>query len=340
MNQIATLLEGHLPRALVPLAAKAVGLTGLMLLGIVVSIVLSFLLGRVERVLLSQRLRSRDERGEYAKRISTLLTLLRTIVLAVTWATVVVAMLSHAGMDITPILASAGILGLAVGFGAQNLVRDVISGFFHIMENQVRVGDVVRINTISGLVEEITYRIIVLRDLEQAVHVVPHGRVETLTNFTKDVSAMLIDVGVAYKEHPDTVIAALHDVAQEMMDDPEWRPKLLEPLEVLGLDAFADSAVLYRVRYKTLPIEQWAVKREYQRRLKIAFDRRGIEFPFPHRTLYVAEGSPPLRVQLHPEEDGTAAVPAAAAEDAPAPASADSADTTDPVDPAAKSRDR
>ncbi|NIP73729.1 MAG: mechanosensitive ion channel, partial [Gammaproteobacteria bacterium] len=238
-----TLLEGHLPRALVPLAAKAVGLTGLMLLGIVVSIVLSFLLGRVERVLLSQRLRSRDERGEYAKRISTLLTLLRTIVLAVTWATVVVAMLSHAGMDITPILASAGILGLAVGFGAQNLVRDVISGFFHIMENQVRVGDVVRINTIGGLVEEITYRIIVLRDLEQAVHVMPHGRVETLTNYTKDVSAMLIDVGVAYKEHPDTVIAALHDVAQEMMDDPEWRPKLLEPLEVLGLDAFADSAV-------------------------------------------------------------------------------------------------
>jgi small conductance mechanosensitive channel len=211
-------------------------------------------------------------------------------------------MLSHAGLDITPILASAGILGLAVGFGAQNLVRDVINGFFHILENQIRVGDVVEINGIGGLVEQITYRIIVLRDLSQAVHIIPHGKVETLTNMTKDVSAMLLDVGVAYKEHPDVVIAAIKEVAQTMSDDPAWKPKLLEPLEVLGLDEFADSAVVYRIRFKTMPIEQWAVKREFQRRLKIAFDRQGIEFPFPHRTLFVGEGSPPFNVRILPAE--------------------------------------
>jgi len=216
---------------------------------------------------------------------------------------VLVTFLSHTGLNIGPILASAGIVGLAVGFGAQNLVRDVISGFFHILENQIRVGDVVRINDTAGLVEQITYRIIVLRDLQLAVHVIPHGKVETLTNFTKDVSAMLLDVGVAYKEHPDTVIAAIKEVAQTMMDDPAWRPKLLEPLEVLGLDKFDDSAVLYRVRYRTLPIEQWTVKREFQRRLKIDFDRRGIEFPFPHRTLYVAEGSAPMKVRVLPAEE-------------------------------------
>jgi small conductance mechanosensitive channel len=127
---------------------------------------------------------------------------------------------------------------------------------------------------------------------------------------------MVLDVGVAYKEHPDVVIAALREVAQTMTDDLEWAPKLLEPLEVLGLDAFGDSAVVYRVRFKTLPSEQWGVKRELQRRLKITFDRRGIEFPFPHRTLYVAEGSAPLRVRILPAEgEGESAAPGNAPEE-------------------------
>lgn len=295
-------IENLVPAELAPYVAKTVGLLLILLIGWIVARVIRFVIGRIERVMLASRLLSTDDRGEYAKRISTLLNLLKTIALTLTWAIVVVTMLAHAGLNIAPILASAGILGLAVGFGAQNLVRDVISGFFHILENQVRVGDVVRINGVGGLVEQITYRIIVMRDLEQAVHVFPHGKVETLTNFTKDYSAMLLDVGVAYKEHPDTVIAAIKDVAQTMMDDPEWGPKLLKPLEVLGLDAFGDSAVIYRVRYRTLPIEQWSVKRELQRRLKIEFDKRGIEFPFPHRTLYIAEGSPPLKVRVEPVE--------------------------------------
>jgi small conductance mechanosensitive channel len=295
-------IESLVPSELAPFVAKTVGLALILLIGVVVAIAIGFVIRRVERMMLASRLLGADERGEYAKRVSTLLNLLKTIALTLNWAMVVVTMLSHAGMNITPILASAGILGLAVGFGAQNLVRDVISGFFHILENQVRVGDVVRINGVGGLVEQITYRIIVMRDLEQAVHVYPHGKVETLTNFTKDFSAMLLDVGVAYKEHPDTVIAAIKDVAQTMMDDPEWSPKLLKPLEVLGLEAFGDSAVVYRVRYRTMPIEQWAVKRELQRRLKITFDQRGIEFPFPHRTLYVAEDSAPVKVRIEPAE--------------------------------------
>jgi small conductance mechanosensitive channel len=302
-------VETLVPAGLAPFVARAVGLVLIVLLGLLAHLVIGFVLARVERVMLSERMLSKDERGEYAKRIGTVLKLLKTIALTLTWTIVLVTLLSHAGLNIAPILASAGIVGLAVGFGAQNLVRDVISGFFHILENQIRVGDVVRINGTGGLVEQITYRIIVLRDLEQAVHVIPHGKVEQLTNYTKDVSAMLIDVGVAYKEHPDVVIAALRDVAQTMMDDPEWNRVLLEPLEVLGVDAFGDSAVLYRVRYKTLPIEQWSVKREFQRRLKIEFDRRGIEFPFPHRTLYLAEGSAPVQVRLLPAEPAPDATP-------------------------------
>jgi small conductance mechanosensitive channel len=304
MQTLEDTLSSWIHPELMPIVLKVVGLALILLAGVAASIVIAFVMRRIQRSVQSAAFLERDTRGEYAKRITTLLTLLKTILITVNWVIVVVTMLSHAGLDITPILASAGILGLAVGFGAQNLVRDVISGFFHILENQVRVGDVVKINGVGGLVEQITYRIIVLRDLEQAVHIFPHGKVETLTNLTKDVSAMVLDVGVAYGEHPDRVTGALRDVAAAMSGDPDWRARLLEPLEVMGLEAFADSAVLYRVRYMTLPIEQWNVKREFQRRIKIEFDRRGIEFPFPHRTLYVAEGSAPLAVRLLPGEEG------------------------------------
>jgi len=290
---------------LMPIAIKVVGLMLILVAGLVASFIIGIVMRRVQRTMKGAAFLKSDPRGEYAKRITTLLTLLKTVLITITWAVVIITMLSHAGLDITPILASAGVLGLAVGFGAQNLVRDVISGFFHILENQVRVGDVVKINGVGGLVEEITYRIIVLRDMEQAVHIFPHGKVETLTNLTKDLSAMVLDVGVAYGEHPDRVTEALRDVAGAMSEDPTWTSRLLEPLEVLGLDAFADSAVVYKVRYKTLPIEQWNVKREFQRRIKIEFDRRGIEFPFPHRTLYIAEGSAPLAVRMVSNEEDT-----------------------------------
>ena len=235
--------------------------------------------------------------AEQGKRATTVIMLIRSGLLILLWALALVMVLSELGLDITPVLAGVGILGLAVGFGAQNLVRDLIAGMFHILEDQIRVGDIAIINGTGGVVERITYRIVVLRDLEQRAHVFSHGNISSLANMTKARSAMVIDVGVAYKEHPDVVIAALRDVGETMMNDPQWQPKLTEPLEVLGLDSFADSSVNFRVRYMTVPAEQWNVKREFQRRVKIEFDRRGIEFPFPHRTLYIAPESAPLLVR-------------------------------------------
>jgi len=235
--------------------------------------------------------------GMAKKRITTLTGLLRTLSVSVVWAIVIIITLDQMGLDITPFLASAGILGLAVGFGAQNLVRDVISGFFIILENQIRVGDVAILNGTGGLVEKISFRTITLRDLAGVVHVFPNGTITTLSNMTKEWSGYVIDVGVAYKEDTDHVSQVMVSVAEELRQDPNFGPKMIEPIEILGVDQFGSSEVVIKARLKTLPIEQWTVGREYRRRLKKAFDAAGIEIPFPHRTLYMGEASPPFLVQ-------------------------------------------
>jgi small conductance mechanosensitive channel len=206
--------------------------------------------------------------------------------------------LDELGLDVTPILAGAGIIGLAVGFGAQNLVRDLISGFFLVLEDQVRVGDVAVVNGTGGLVEAITFRTIVLRDLAGVVHVVPNGAIMTLANMTKGWSGYVIDVGVAYKEDTDRVVDVMTVVAEDLRKDARFGPMILEPIEVFGVDDFKESEVTIKARLKTVPIQQWAVGREYRRRLKKAFDARGIEIPFPHRSLYVGTATGPLEVML------------------------------------------
>jgi small conductance mechanosensitive channel len=236
--------------------------------------------------------------GATRKRVATLTGLLRTIAVSVVWATGGVIVLGQLGLDVTPILAGAGILGLAVGFGAQNLVRDVLSGFFLVLENHVRVGDVAVINGTGGLVESITYRVTLLRDLAGVVHVFPNGSINTLSNMTLRWSAYLMDIGVAYKEDTDRVVEVMKLVAEELRADAELGPKILGPLEVFGVDEFADSAVILKARIRTLPIEQWAVGREYRRRLKKAFDAEGIEIPFPHLSLYAGSETKPLPVHL------------------------------------------
>jgi small conductance mechanosensitive channel len=234
--------------------------------------------------------------GAARKRVTTLTGLLKTVALALIWGVVVVMALAQIGLDITPILAGAGILGLAIGFGAQNLVRDLIGGFFMVLENQVRVGDVAIINGTGGLVEAITFRTIVLRDLAGVVHVFPHGTIATLSNMTKEWSAYVIDVGVAYKEDTDRVVEVMRQVAEDMRRDPVFGEKILEPMEIFGVDNFGESEVTIKARIKTKPIEQWNVGREYRRRLKKAFDAQGIEIPFPHRSLYMGEASAPFKV--------------------------------------------
>jgi small conductance mechanosensitive channel len=223
--------------------------------------------------------------GEARRRISTLTGLLQTVALALVWGMVVIISLGQIGLDIRPVLAGAGLVGLAVGFGAQNLVRDLINGFFMILEDQVRIGDVAVVNGTGGLVESITFRTITLRDEAGVVHVFPNGMITTLANMTKDWSAYVVEIGVAYKEDPDRVIEVMRRVAEELRQDPDYRDKFLEPIEIFGVDQFADSAVIIKGRLKTKPIEQWTVGREYRRRLKKAFDAEGIEIPFPQRSI-------------------------------------------------------
>jgi moderate conductance mechanosensitive channel len=232
------------------------------------------------------------------KRAATLTGILRTIVVALIWGVIIVEVLEQVGLDIRPILAGAGIIGLAVGFGAQNLVRDLISGFFIILEDQIRLGDVAIINGTGGLVESITFRTIRLRDFSGVVHVFPNGTITTLSNMTKEWSAFVLDMGVAYKEETDRVVGVMRQIGEELQDDPSFRDKFISPIEIIGVDNFADSAVVIRIRIKTRPLEQWNVGREYRRRLKKAFDAQDIEIPFPHRTFYMGSSNEPFKIQM------------------------------------------
>ncbi|MEZ4599922.1 MAG: mechanosensitive ion channel family protein [Syntrophotaleaceae bacterium] len=236
--------------------------------------------------------------SESVKRAETLVRLIRQAVYLVIWAVVLLVVLKEVGVEIGPILAGAGIVGLAVGFGAQNLVRDVISGFFMILENQVRVGDVAIINGTGGLVEQVNFRTLVLRDQRGVVHVFPNGTITTLSNMTQEWSAYVFDIGVAYKENTDRVVEVMKAVLEKMQADETYGPLILETPEIMGVDQFADSAVVIRGRIKTLPIRQWMVGREFLRRLKMAFDEEGIEIPFPHQTVYFGEASKPFDLRL------------------------------------------
>ncbi len=271
----------------------------ILLIGIVAYMAIRaarFGLNKLEHFLLLWREDDDKERLANEKQIKTLIGLVRTICLTLIWVIAVVMGLDQLGLDIAPVLAGAGIVGLAVGFGAQNLVRDVINGFFMILENQVRVGDVAVVNSTGGLVEAISFRTITLRDLSGTVHIFPNGTVTTLANMTKNWSAYVMDIGVAYKEDTDHVTDIMRSVGAELQQDELWRKKILEPIEILGVDAFGESEVTIKARIKTRPIEQWSVGREYRRRLKKAFDREKIEIPFPHRTLYMGEASPAFHI--------------------------------------------
>jgi small conductance mechanosensitive channel len=255
-------------------------------------------LQQLERVIVLANEPGEQVPGTAKKRAATLTGILRTIASTVIWAIVVIEILHQVGLDIRPILAGAGILGLAVGFGAQNLIRDLISGFFIILEDQVRLGDVAVINGTGGLVESITFRIITLRDFSGVVHIFPNGTITTLSNMTMEWSGFVLDMGVAYKEDTDRVAEVMRQVGEDLRDDPAFSDKFVSPIEIIGVDNFADSAVVIRIRIKTKPLEQWNVGREYRRRLKRAFDAQGIEIPFPHRTLYMGEASRPFRVEV------------------------------------------
>jgi len=255
-------------------------------------------LQRLQKQLLHNSQAQGEPLSESEKRIDTILRLVRQAALLLLWITVGLIVLKQIGVEVAPILASAGIVGVAVGFGAQNLVRDVISGFFIILENQIRVGDVAVINGTGGLVEHINFRTTVLRDLSGTVHIFPNGTITTLSNVTNEWSAYVFDIGVAYKENTDTVIEVMREVGKELFAEEKFGELMLGEPEIFGVDKLDDSAVIIKGRIKTKPIRQWDAGREYLRRIKLAFDAQGIEIPFPHRTFYFGEASKPFDVQL------------------------------------------
>ena len=239
---------------------------------------------------------------EESKRVNTLIGIVKGILNIALAAIFVLIFLQELGIDIAPLLAGAGIIGLAVGFGAQELVRDFIAGFFMLLENQLRVGDIVKINDTRGVVERIELRTITLRDVSGTVHIFQNGKINSLSNMTKEWSGAVFDIGVAYKENTDHVISVMKEVAEDLRGSDDFKDLMLEPMEVFGLDNFGDSAIVIKARIKAVPGKQWFVGREYRKRLKAAFDKVGIEIPFPHRTIYWGSNSSPFKLEIDGEK--------------------------------------
>lgn len=276
--------------------------SGLQILLILILAFIAFRLSRVLAKRLFLMLPKSRQTEEYQKRADTLGSVVRYVMNFAILIIVLTMILGELGIEIGPILAAAGVLGLAIGFGAQSLVKDVLAGFFILLEDQIRVGDVVQIADKGGLVEKINLRVTTLRDLSGNVHYVPNGEFAVVTNMTKEFSRYVFEIGVAYREDVDEVIRVMQSVDEELRNDPEFQQDILEPLEVLGLDKFGDSAIVIKARTTTKPIKQWRVGREFNRRLKVKFDELDIEIPFPHRTIYMGQDkdgtSPPMNVQV------------------------------------------
>jgi small conductance mechanosensitive channel len=252
--------------------------------------------------------------AESVKRAETLARVFRYIVTVVVSLVTVMVVLSELGVSVAPILGAAGVVGLAVGFGAQSLVRDYFTGFFLLLENQIRQGDVVKLSTDhAGFVEQVTLRFVQLRDYEGRVHFVPNGQITSVINMTRGFSFAVMDVGIAYRENVDEVMAVMLEVAGELRADPAFSERIVDDMEMAGVDAWGDSAVVIKCRIKVVALSQWVIKREYLRRLKLAFDVRGIEIPFPHLTVYAGQdkdgSAPPMALLLRRAAQAEAVAP-------------------------------
>ena len=198
----------------------------------------------------------------------------------------ILTILQEIGIPIAPILAGAGIIGIAVGFGGQYLIKDIISGFFFILENQYRVGDVVNFDGTGGLVEDISLRMTTLRDLDGTVHHIPHGEITKVANLSKDFARINLNIGIAYAANLDHVIKIVNKVGDELSQDPQWKEFIIKPPQFLRVDDFADSSIVIKILGETQPLKQWEVTGELRKRIKIAFDNEGIEIPFPQRVVH------------------------------------------------------
>lgn len=279
--------------------------TGLKIVLIIVGtfILLKFVKGISSR--LYDLLVKKEVDAESRKRAETLKSVIQNVLKIAVWILATMIILEHLGIKIGPLLAAAGIAGLAIGFAGQNLVKDIINGFFILLWDQIRVGDWVQIAGKAGLVERVNLKMTVLRDLSGNVHFVPNSAIDLVTNMTKDYSQYILEIGVAYREDVDEVMTVIKEVDEDLRNDPEFKDDILKPTEVLGLDNFADSALIIKARITTKPIKQWIIKREFNRRLKKKFNEMDIEIPFPHVTLYMGQDkkgqAPPMNISLEKE---------------------------------------
>ncbi|MBL8314348.1 MAG: mechanosensitive ion channel family protein [Rubrivivax sp.] len=239
-----------------------------------------------------ERVASRFEDREAVKRAETLGRVLRYIVAVVVTLVAGMLVLAELGVSLAPILGAAGVVGVAVGFGAQSLVRDYFNGLFLLLEDQIHQGDVVRLGEHAGLVEEMTLRYVRLRDYDGYVHFVSNGQIASVVNMGRGHAQAVIDIGIAYGEAIDRAMQVMVRTAEQLRADPEFSSRILDAFEMVGVERWADSAVILRARFKVAPLEQWSVRREYLRRLKAAFDTEGIEIPFPQLTVHSPKAWP------------------------------------------------
>lgn len=262
------------------------------MLHVVVILALAWLLMGLSRKLtrlFRNYMNSRAASNEDVKRIETLARAFSYIATVAISLVAGMLALSELGISIAPILGAAGVVGIAVGFGAQSLIKDYFNGFFLLLENQIRQGDVVEVAGKGGLVEEVTLRYVRLRDYEGSVHYIPNGLIDTVTNRSRGYAYAVVDVGIAYRESIEEAFETMREVGAQMRASEAFSAKMLDDIDIAGVENWADSAVTLRCRFKTVALEQWGVRREFLRRLKDAFDARGIEIPYPHLTLYAGQ---------------------------------------------------
>jgi moderate conductance mechanosensitive channel len=272
----------------------------ILLILIMASLALRFIQRAIPK--LRDIIASRHENREDGQRIRTLSRVIRYALTVVVSLVAGMLVLGELGISVAPILGAAGVVGLAIGFGAQSLVKDYFTGFFLLLENQVRLGDVVEAAGKAGVVEELTLRYLRLRDYSGIVHFIPNNMISVVSNMSLTFAYAVIDAGVAYGEDVDRVVGVMRSVGTELRADPAFAERILEDLEIAGVEQWADSAVVIRCRFKVAPLEQWNVRREYLKRLKAAFDRDGIEIPFPHRKLIIPASTAQVTLDREPIE--------------------------------------
>lgn len=250
---------------------------------IIKKITLRFIDRLIRRAVSSSSFRTSDAE---IKREDTLISLFRGALSIVIWTVASLMILGELSLDIGPLLAGAGIAGVAFGFGAQYLVRDLINGFFIVFENQYRVGDAVCFGETCGTVETITLRTTILRDIDGTVHHIPNGEIKTASNMSKDFSRINLNIGVGYKADIEKVIETINETGRALGEDPEWKNKIIKAPYFLRVNELGESAVIVKILGETSPLEQWAVAGEMRKRLKVAFDKKGIEIPFPQRVIH------------------------------------------------------